>query len=148
MNNQPSQSALEIWQERLESFQKELAITANPTMKFELRKQIEECQQKIRELAAVTSQERLLIDKEDPITDNGQAISLDLGEITKNTDWYTFKEYGKPLTAIASPKDRALKVIFMAAEPRAIEGSVGYDYPRSHTTPSHRHLRGGERLLR
>ena len=34
MDDQPSQSALEIWQERLEYFQKELAITANPTMKF------------------------------------------------------------------------------------------------------------------
>ena len=51
------------------------------------------------------------------------AASPDLGEITKNTDWYTFKEYGKTLTAIAPPKDRALKVVFMAAEPREIEGT-------------------------
>jgi hypothetical protein len=58
--------------------------------------------------------------------DTTGAASLDLGEIAKNTDWYTFKEYGKTLGAIAPPKDRALKVVFMAAEPRAIEGSVGY----------------------
>ena len=55
------------------------------------------------------------------------APSLDLDEIAKNTAWYTFKEYGKTLGAIAPPKDRALKVVFMAAEPRAIEGSVGYE---------------------
>ena len=55
------------------------------------------------------------------------AASLDLGEIAKNTDWYTFKEYGKTLAAIASPRDRALKVVFMAAEPREIEGQVRYE---------------------
>jgi hypothetical protein len=59
--------------------------------------------------------------------DTTGAASLDLGEIAKNTDWYTFKEYGKPLEAIASPRDRALKVVFMAAEPRAIEGQVRYE---------------------
>ena len=59
--------------------------------------------------------------------DTTGAASLDLGEIAKNTEWYTFKEYGKPLGAIASPRDRALKVVFMAAEPREIEGSVGYE---------------------
>jgi hypothetical protein len=55
------------------------------------------------------------------------AAILDLGVIAKNTDWYTFKEYGKTLGAIASPRDRALKVVFMAAEPREIERSVGYE---------------------
>jgi hypothetical protein len=59
--------------------------------------------------------------------DTTGAASLDLGEIAKNTDWYSFKEYGKTLAAIAPPKDRALKVIFMAAEPREIEGQVRYE---------------------
>jgi hypothetical protein len=47
--------------------------------------------------------------------DTTGAASLDLGEIIKNIDWYTFKEYGKTLGAIASPRDRALKVVLMAA---------------------------------
>ena len=59
--------------------------------------------------------------------DERKAASLDLGEITKNTDWYNFKDYGKNLGAIAFPRDRALKVVFMAAEPREIEGSVEYE---------------------
>ena len=59
--------------------------------------------------------------------DTTGAASLDLGEIAKNSAWYTFKEYGKTLGAIAPPKDRALKVVFMAAEPREIEGQVRYE---------------------
>ena len=59
--------------------------------------------------------------------DTTGAASLDLGEIAKNTDWCTFKEYRKTLGAIAPPKDRALKVVFMAAEPREIEGQVRYE---------------------
>ena len=37
--------------------------------------------------------------------DTTGAASLDLGEIAKNSAWYTFKEYGKTLGAIAPPKD-------------------------------------------
>ena len=59
--------------------------------------------------------------------DTTGAASLDLGEIAKNTGWYTFKEYGKTLGAIASPKDRALKVVLMAAEPKEIKGQVRYE---------------------
>ena len=43
-------SALEIWQERLAYLQKEFAIASDSGHKFNLKKQIEECQQKIREL--------------------------------------------------------------------------------------------------
>ena len=86
-------SPLEIWQERLDYFRKALAIAADPAQKFQLEEQIKECQQKIKELAPVISQERSL--------NNGQAISHDLGEIATNTAWYTFKEYGKTLGAIA-----------------------------------------------
>ena len=45
-----AQDALAIWQEKLDYLQVQEALTANPTMKFELRKRIEECQQKIKEL--------------------------------------------------------------------------------------------------
>ena len=42
--------ALKTWKERLAYLQNQEAITANPAQKFELSKQIEECQQKIKEL--------------------------------------------------------------------------------------------------
>ena len=56
--NQPSASpphlrspnAIAIWREKLAYLQGQEAIAANPAAKFELGKQIEECQQKIREL--------------------------------------------------------------------------------------------------
>ncbi|MDJ0598768.1 MAG: CHASE2 domain-containing protein [Crocosphaera sp.] len=44
------ESALEIWKERLNEFQKQEAIIADPAIKFQLKKQIEECQKNIREL--------------------------------------------------------------------------------------------------
>lgn len=53
-NAQPTQQksnpAVKTWQERLAYLQQQEAITANPAVKFELSKQIEECQQKIKEL--------------------------------------------------------------------------------------------------
>ena len=45
-----SPSAQEIWQEKLAHFQREEAITADPQVKFQLKKLIQECQQKIEEL--------------------------------------------------------------------------------------------------
>lgn len=44
------QSALEIWKEKLKEFQKQEAIASNVAEKFQIRKQIEECKQKIQEL--------------------------------------------------------------------------------------------------
>ena len=44
------QSPLDIWKEKLKEFQKQEAITSDPSVKFQLRKQIEECQEKIQEL--------------------------------------------------------------------------------------------------
>lgn len=47
----PSPSpALKIWQEKLDHFEQELAITADPARKFELKKLIDETKAKIREL--------------------------------------------------------------------------------------------------
>lgn len=48
----PSRSppALKIWQEKLDHFEQERAITADPARKFELDKQIAEAKAKIREL--------------------------------------------------------------------------------------------------
>ena len=43
-------SALDIWKEKLNEFQKQEAIASDVAVKFQLRKQIEECQQKIKEL--------------------------------------------------------------------------------------------------
>lgn len=45
-----SNPALKIWLEKLDYLQQQEAIASNPAIKFELQKQIEECQQKIREL--------------------------------------------------------------------------------------------------
>jgi hypothetical protein len=47
----PVSPALKIWQEKLAYLQNQEAITADPAQKFALSKQIEECQQKIKELA-------------------------------------------------------------------------------------------------
>lgn len=55
MMAQNPQSALETWRERLEFFQQQLAIASDHGQKFELQKQIEECQQKIQELLQVQS---------------------------------------------------------------------------------------------
>ena len=44
------QSALDVWRERLHEFQKQEAIVSDPGVKFQLKKKIEECQQKIREI--------------------------------------------------------------------------------------------------
>ena len=46
----PSSNAIATWREKLAYLQGQEAIAANPAVKFELGKQIEECQQKIREL--------------------------------------------------------------------------------------------------
>ena len=47
--NEP-QSALELWKEKLADYQRQLALASAPAVKFQLRKQIEECKQKIEEL--------------------------------------------------------------------------------------------------
>jgi len=39
-----------IWQEKLDYFQQQEAITCDPSQKFALKKQIEEAKQKIQEL--------------------------------------------------------------------------------------------------
>lgn len=44
------QSALALWKEKLEEYQKQLAIAADPERKFQLGKLIEECRKKIAEL--------------------------------------------------------------------------------------------------
>ena len=46
----PSSGALAIWQEKLDYLQQQEAITADPAQKFALKKQIEEAEEKIREL--------------------------------------------------------------------------------------------------
>jgi nucleoside phosphorylase len=46
----PNSNALSIWQEKLAFLRQEEATTSNAAQKFELRKQIEECQAKIQEL--------------------------------------------------------------------------------------------------
>ena len=45
-----NEAAIQIWREKLAAFQREEAITADPARRFELKKLIEECQQKIQEL--------------------------------------------------------------------------------------------------
>ncbi|MDJ0844180.1 AAA-like domain-containing protein [Crocosphaera sp.] len=49
-NNYTTSSALDIWKERLNEFQKQEAIAADPAVLFQLKKQIEACQEKIEEL--------------------------------------------------------------------------------------------------
>ncbi len=44
------QSALEIWTEKLNELQRQEAIASDAAVKFQLKKQIQECQQKIQEL--------------------------------------------------------------------------------------------------
>jgi 3',5'-cyclic AMP phosphodiesterase CpdA len=53
MDAQKPQSALETWQEKLEHFQRELAIASDAAVKFEMEKQIEECFQKIKDLKEI-----------------------------------------------------------------------------------------------
>ena len=48
--NEP-QSALELWKEKLADYQRQLAIAADPAVKFQLEKQIGECQRRIQQLA-------------------------------------------------------------------------------------------------
>ncbi len=47
-----SNKALQLWQERLDQLEQELAIASNAAQRFELTKQIEQCQQKIQQLEA------------------------------------------------------------------------------------------------
>ncbi|MDJ0661119.1 MAG: GUN4 domain-containing protein [Crocosphaera sp.] len=46
-------SALEIWNEKLEDFKRAEALASDQAQKFQLKKQIEECQQKIQELEEI-----------------------------------------------------------------------------------------------
>jgi predicted nucleic acid-binding Zn-ribbon protein len=46
------EAALNLWIERLATFEKELAITDSTSKKFELKKQIEDCDEKITSLKA------------------------------------------------------------------------------------------------
>jgi hypothetical protein len=45
-----NQSALELWKQKLNYLQEQEAIAADPSIQFQLQKQIEECQRKIEEL--------------------------------------------------------------------------------------------------
>ncbi|MBO3457637.1 5'-methylthioadenosine/S-adenosylhomocysteine nucleosidase [Aetokthonos hydrillicola Thurmond2011] len=47
-----NQTAIQLWKEKLQYFREQEAIIANPAQKFELREQIKECNQKIKELEA------------------------------------------------------------------------------------------------
>ena len=51
--NHSSQSALDIWREKLEDYQRQLAIASDAEQKFQLKKLIQECQQKIKELSEI-----------------------------------------------------------------------------------------------
>jgi hypothetical protein len=57
------QTALEIWQEKLEYLYKQEAITNDPGVKFQLKKQIEECQQKIEQIQSYVGKNNLDNDK-------------------------------------------------------------------------------------
>lgn len=50
--------ALDTWQEKLEYFQKQEAITADPEQKFALHKKIEEVKAKIADLKAAATTRR------------------------------------------------------------------------------------------
>lgn len=66
-------SALEIWRDKLDLFQKEEAITADPSKKFQLQEQIKECKDKIQEL----SQEK---EEWIKISKNLESTPLDIAE--------------------------------------------------------------------
>lgn len=51
LRNSMSQSALDLWQQKLAFLQQQEAITSDPTTKFSLQKAIEECQLKIAKLS-------------------------------------------------------------------------------------------------
>jgi hypothetical protein len=46
----PSSGAVKVWQEKLDYLQQQEAVAADPAQKFALKKQIEEAQEKIRQL--------------------------------------------------------------------------------------------------
>ena len=48
--NNINTEAIELWKERLAYFQHQEAIASDPAQKFQLKKQIQQCQQKIQEL--------------------------------------------------------------------------------------------------
>jgi DNA-binding transcriptional MerR regulator len=53
-----NESALDKWRRKLAFLQKEEAIAADPSLKFQLQEQIEECRQKIAELEGTESVRR------------------------------------------------------------------------------------------
>ena len=65
--NEP-QSALELWKDKLAAFQREEAIASDPAIKFQLKKQIEECKQKIEELEGTEGLPRQTVSIPPPIT--------------------------------------------------------------------------------
>ncbi len=48
--NNINDEAIELWKEKLAYFQQQEVIASDPAQKFQLKKQIQECQQKITEL--------------------------------------------------------------------------------------------------
>jgi hypothetical protein len=73
----PGQDALAAWREKLEFLRREEAITSNAAVKFELRKQIEEAESKIRELRGepIAGSTRFKLDK-------SLLVEFDLAELT------------------------------------------------------------------
>ncbi|MEO0927234.1 MAG: hypothetical protein AAFY63_15305 [Cyanobacteria bacterium J06643_13] len=50
MPNEQQKQVLKLWKEKKAEFERELAITSNPSLKFELKQRILECEQELGRL--------------------------------------------------------------------------------------------------
>jgi hypothetical protein len=76
-NNYSSRTPQELWQEKLQYLQVQQAITADPSIKFQLEHQIQECQEKIAELSSTSPREVVTA----PVTKSSDIILT--GELRK-----------------------------------------------------------------
>ena len=79
--NEHQEEAFELWKQKKVEFERELAITSNPSLKFELRQRIRECEQELKRLSNTHKAEN-----DPPNVFDKKFEPIDLEQKTKNLD--------------------------------------------------------------